>query len=588
MSVPARDPGMALMSFYIAYEEIFSEPYCVADLKELTGRLPCEDAKHWLYALGAALDLTPRHERQIQMTRFFLQPMSVADRVVALLRSGSRDGWLHAGVIAAGWRAVALWGQPVPGPLPDVEHALTRWTFLLSDAYNQAQTEVLREDQPLSAEERLLVDIAFTLQNQWMHFDYVDFYALARQYALLFHMPRLLEQSAGPGLDLECLSPDVLGAPLLDYLALGAILFAWLQSRAGPTHLINERARAGLINLSDAIRPTKLDVATARDIVQGVSQTLEEFAGRCDAGHRQDGWYQNDWLRLRQWPLISLGSGDEFACALPRLVTEAFSLGIYYRFFNHFLEKERRGDNSFANYWGKLVEVYTGRLLRDAFPVQRTGQQRVWLPEDMQGVERSDAVLFYPGRHNAAVVVESVASHFRVSSLSGRDLSSLRDDLGRIVVKKVRQLSGACRDLFSGRTVMTDTAGGKGHRPELFVPVLVTWQSVPVWRPLMDFVDGLCKHDCLFEDVPHLPVQLMSMEELEVLLDSNRSVLCELQQRAQHPTGRSESMRNWFHAHGIRPRPEKRVPLLTDAFRDLQARIMRRLSDGSDPARTPM
>jgi hypothetical protein len=269
---------------------------------------------------------------------------------------------------------------------------------------------------------------------------------------------------------------------------------------------------------------------------------------------------------------------------LPRLVTEALSLGIYYRFFNHFLDAEGRPDNTFSTYWGKLVEFYTGRLLSDALAKERTGHRRVWLPADLQGTERCDGVLFYPTRPGMAIVIESTSSHFTVKSLSGRDLLALRADLDRVVVQKLAQLSKACDDLHVGRTVMPGPAGRERPTPELFIPVLVTWQSMPVWDPLMRFIDATCEQHGLFRDVPHLPVQVLTMEELELLLDSGRSVLFELRQRAQDPMGRNRPMRNWFYAHGIGPDPTRRVPLLTEAFTDLQAKVMRRLSGGSQAA----
>ena len=85
-------------------------------------------------------------------------------------------------------------------------------------------------------------------------------------------------------------------------------------------------------------------------------------------------------------------------------------------------------------------------------------------------------------------------------------MSALRDDLDRIIVKKLCQLSRACSDLYRGDSVMAGLSGRRQHRPQLFLPVLVTWQFVPVWEPLMRFIDAACTQHRLFEEVPHLPM----------------------------------------------------------------------------------
>jgi hypothetical protein len=182
-------------------------------------------------------------------------------------------------------------------------------------------------------------------------------------------------------------------------------------------------------------------------------------------------------------------------------------------------------------------------------------------------------------------VFESVSKPFTVRALSGLDLDALDSDLKLIVLDKICQLAKACRDLHAGTTRLV--LGGKPLRPTHFTPVLVTWQGMPLWAPVMQLVDRLCDSEGLFRDLPHDPVQILSIEEFERLLQlvwCNRvSMLGVLRQRAASPRGREESMEIWLHQRCPARKPGRRHPLLGQSFDELHEAVIQMLESQPEP-----
>ena len=106
---------------------------------------------------------------------------------------------------------------------------------------------------------------------------------------------------------------------------------------------------------------------------------------------------------------------------------------------------------------------------------------------------------------------------------------------------------------------------------------------MPTWPALMAYVDDLCGGEGLFGDVKHVPVQILTMEEFEALLDlssAGRSLLWLLRDRGTHPSEREESMRNYLYRHQIERAPENRLPFLKRSFDRLHELVMETLSGG--------
>lgn len=567
----------------VDHRELFGERPDVSQLKRLTGELPRDETARFLAALAVELEVSPWDKPQIPIAERFLWPPSVVDKLRRITRSDPSRPWLHAGMVVAGWRALALWGRPGLADGTSFSQDFTQWLFMLSDVYNDAQEEVLAEGGLSRADERIQA-IAFMLQNSWIQEEREDdFYAYARTYALLYQVPDLLKGCDGIRQSVESSMSQVLGAPLTEYLAIGAALSAWFRARGALDRPPQERMNSGVIEPSRVFAPTVVSGQSLEKVVLKLSQTFDGLAEACDPARRDEGWWPFDLLRLMQFPLIKVDKPGYLAYSLPRFVVEAFTVGIYHRLFDHFCTAEKRPDSSFASYWGKLVEAYTGQLLVEAFPVTSGRHRRVWLPEtdDMPGDVRCDGVVLYPSYGRTAIVIESVATHFTLRSLTGLDRDALSRDLDQIVVKKVRQLSRACSALRTGATQIIHE--GRSVTPTLFIPVLVTWRSMPTWPALMAYVDDLCGGEGLFGDVKHVPVQILTMEEFEALLDlssAGRSLLWLLRDRGTHPSEREESMRNYLYRHQIERAPENRLPFLKRSFDRLHELVMETLSGG--------
>jgi len=567
LSQPIRKP--------VTYQEVFGQPHTAQGLRALTESLPRAEASRFLAALGVHLHMMEDAQDFTAPLPAFLGPQPIVDRVLRICRREGDRQWLHAGTVCAGWRALALWGskrsRAVTEPfLPD----FTRWIFHLSDAYADRQIDFLTDatGQACYSPVRMF---AFTLQNEWIHGKTQDYYTIARTYWLLHRIPPLLRPQDRK-LDIARVFEEVLGFGLEEYRAVGTVLWGWCYPSRVRSLSPPDAANAGVVEVPRHFAITALDSALVESVVNALAQDLDELRDACDGSHFHEAWWSGDFLQLARTPLIETDCEGYFALSLPALVLDAFSGGVYHRLRDYYSEKEGTGNNTFTTYWGNLVEAYTGKLLEDTFRAieERDRRRRVWIPShpDMRGHERCDGVVRY---NKCAVVFESTSSHFTVKSLTGHDLDEVERDLEKVVFSKVRQLSRACEDLAVGKTTLLED--GRPIRVTEFIPVLITLAPVPVWQWLMQLVDEVCEREGLFSGVSCTPVQIISMEEFEMLLDlaaARKSLPHLLRRRASSAGGRDQSMKNWLYTQKITLNAERRSPLLQEAFREWGKEVM--------------
>jgi len=93
----------------------------------------------------------------------------------------------------------------------------------------------------------------------------------------------------------------------------------------------------------------------------------------------------------------------------------------------------------------------------------------------------------------------------------------------------------------------------------------------------MQLVDEMCQKEGLFSEVSHDPVQIITMEEFEILLDlaaAGNSLLFHLRRRATNPQRRQESMANSLYESGIKRDAQRRSPLLSEAYQEWSSRVI--------------
>jgi len=559
----------------VTYKEVFGEPHTAQALQQLTESLPRAEASRFLAALGVHLHMMEDAQNLLAPPPAFLRPKSIVETALGICRREGNRQWLHAGMVCAGWRALALWGSGKSGVVDEpFLRDFTRWIFHLSDAYADRQMDFLTDATGQACYSPLRA-FAFTLQNAWIHDAAQDYYTIARTYALLYRVPPLLRPQDRK-LDIAQVFEEVLGFGLEEYRAVGAVLWAWCYPSRVRSLSPPEAANVGIVEVARHFAITALDSALVARVVNALAHDLDELRNACDSNHLHEAWWSGDFLQLARTPLIKTDREGYFALSLPALVLDAFSGGVYHRLRDYYSEKEGTGNNTFTTYWGNLVEAYTGKLLEDTFHrIERAiGRRRAWVPSqpDMSGEERCDGVLAYD---QCAVVFESTSSHFTVRSLIGHDLKRVELDLEKVVLGKVRQLSQACTALEVGKTALLDK--GQPVRVKEFIPVLVTLAPVPVWEWLMQLVDEMCEREGLFSELSCTPVQVISMEEFEMLLDfaaAGRSLLDLLRRRASQVEGRRESMKNWLHERHIKADAQRRSPLLQGAFQEWSKEVM--------------
>ncbi len=229
-----------------------------------------------------------------------------------------------------------------------------------------------------------------------------------------------------------------------------------------------------------------------------------------------------DPLPLQERPLISLDDGH-YCPAIPQLLVERFTLGTYHALWNAWREKTGQPRNQFTTFWGEILERYVDSLFLPLFP--HSGQfQRLWLDEDLpyNGGLPSD-ILIDCGQ--VLALVEVTHSGFTRQSLVAGDSEKIREDLGKSLIAKAKQLDAVISDFKAGRFMLGKRGPSSFRR---FLPVIVVWQNLPLFQPTQELFRSELASQGILEGAGILPVRVLLMDECEGLLaavHSGESVL---------------------------------------------------------------
>ncbi len=372
----------------------------------------------------------------------------------------------------------------------------------------------------------------------------------------LFLYEEIVKEEAAPKYIKDIIGPkfkERFGLPLLDFIKIGAVLWAGSSSRKGGLrrdYLENARSR-GMTILNDESVKICLKLI-AYDPIQ----------------FRDDPLLEKDNLNpLLIHPLVRLWENseneemfdDKFIAPIPDILIYRISIGLYYQLYNIY-------KLDFATSFGDLFELYIGKIIEGfRLPGKIITEKDIdfYLPvKGKKGgkIRRPDWVIF---SENGVVLIECKAMHYTqdkfehgINAKNTAWLTQIQKALNQFE-KFERQLPELCKKLGI-------------EYPELKIQrIIVSFEPLLglKYGPLREFIDGKNKRDWVLipvEDLEEIQPYIAKGYDLWSFISEYKSSLYEdfnkLIEKMRLKTGANDS-ENMFHSY--------RTKILDELLRDV-------------------
>ncbi len=308
-----------------------------------------------------------------------------------------------------------------------------------------------------------------------------------------------------------------------------------------------------------------------------VAATPDEIAPALSDARSQ--W---DFLAFQTRPVLRFDDGlllvDEV------FLLERVTTGLYWIVHDHLKQGSDRARENWTHAWGDMVEALGETILESFAPPVFGGMGRTYFTEDDlaraygDGRGRVDAVVDLGVAFGA---FEIVSGQLTTKTRIDGDTDAFRDDLEKLLYKKIRQLDGTCRNLVENPASLT--GGESGIRP--VQPVVIAGGGLPVNPVTMMAARDYCEERGLLEHAMIRPLAVIDLGELEMLegLREDGQSPADLLFAWQESTLANLSLRNWllerFGAETLIFRPERMKPRTDALFADM----IKRLGFGEKP-----
>lgn len=326
------------------------------------------------------------------------------------------------------------------------------------------------------------------------------------------------------------------------------------------------------------------------DFLQGLANQL----GRSTTGARELLVGTRDWYRDRfedgnqsieraawervpfeQKPLYALSSGLLLVVS-PHAITSWVGDGFYHRALAS--ARKRAQVERFQRFYGHLVETYVMRVLESAAPPGSSGIGPVVSGDKMYGPKRrrvkSPDVAVAVGTD--LILVEVASGRFTQATLREGDIEAARDDMRKLLFKKIGQLGDRIQDLFDELWIPD---GLQLSEIERIWPVVVTadvTQNELLWNEIASISPKV------FEDPRVRPLNIFDLADVELwaaIAEEGSGLLGILEKRAQSEYGQLELKR--FVQASAEYHGEYRPSILVRRWNELTAEVAESL--GFDP-----
>jgi hypothetical protein len=309
--------------------------------------------------------------------------------------------------------------------------------------------------------------------------------------------------------DTRLLLEEALGVPFEDFFALG--LWVWLQARNRDP--LNAQSTMTLpVGLPGVALPRE----HVKRFLDAVSATPEWFATEFDG---RDSQY--DFLPIQARPVLRLegNMGEQLLVLDEPFLLHKFTLtGLFWAVHDN--ERDHHSDldrRRWTQAHGEAVESMVEERLREMAPsLPGSGRDKSFyteedLKEAYPGEKAGDAVVDYGDR---VLVFEVVGGQPVVGTRVSGDPESFERDTEKLVLKKARQLDGACASLVTDQKRLT----GYGPPPNRrIVPIVVVAGSYPSDALSRSHVDNLLVDKGLLQDPVIDPLCILNLGELEMI-----------------------------------------------------------------------
>ena len=477
------------------------------DVAAATSRLPLSDTCFCL-SLVAQSAASPRGLVEVQRDiASLVEPPEIRMRLMERLKRPPKTVLAHPIQFVAAWRELAFHASvDTAGSFEDpaIRELFWRWLMMISEAIGEDE---LRRRLPGMTE--ITGDSALSLVStaSYLTSRGIPGLFMARHFELLDRTLQSPELKSSPNwIDVAEELESHIGCDWRTFIAIGcALAFPSLGD-----HPVDQPRKWAAIN-PDTFFPPGVEREVLHRVVDQMSCDLPWLRARyeeLDAG----ACAPPDPLPLQERPLISLRDG-RYCPAIPRLLVERFTLGTYHTLWNAWRERTGQPRNQFTTFWGELLERYVDSLFLPLFP--HSGQfRRLWLDEELSynGGRPSD-VLVDCGE--VLVLVEVTHSGFTRQSLVAGDPEKIRDDLGKSLVAKAKQLDAVISDFNAGRFMLGELRASSFRR---FLPVIVVWHNLPLFQPTQELFRSEVASQRILQGEGTLPARVLLMDECEGLL----------------------------------------------------------------------
>jgi len=314
------------------------------------------------------------------------------------------------------------------------------------------------------------------------------------------------------------------------------------------------------------------------DVIAHVAATPEEMRAELtsDVAKRFDPALRWASVPFIERPFLRLEAG-QIVLVSPRCIERWPVDGVHYRLLRAASKLDpKKGAQHFTAFAGELTEVATIEMLEDAHEravKAHLNIGRVLRAQPLRGGGESTDIFVLQG--GDVVLIEVSSSRITAQTRLTGDLSALRRDLEKVVVKRVNQLDRTVNAMLNSEFSEIPARGIK----RIF-PVVASIEPMR-WTPML--------HAYLLQEAPGLlqqpgvqPLQFVELEDLEALVSvlGPMSIAQILDGKIQE-AGSDADILQWFRDSPWAPTPS-RPPIVEEQLNRVFAQICSRL--GVDPS----
>lgn len=359
---------------------------------------------------------------------------------------------------------------------------------------------------------------------------------------------------------------EATGLDLEDFLAMAFAVWAHrLNWKLGDPQLVNPQLYPGM------------DQGRWNRFLDLLAGTPEELAQAIEAS--RSSW---DFLAFQSRPLLRLNEGLLLIDVV--FLIEKATSGLFWLVHDYLRNQSDARRQTWSHAWGDMIEALCEDSLRPFAPPILGGGTTFYTEDDLATAyrrgKRADVVIDFGEIFGA---FEIVSGQLKTETRIDGSPDALREDLERLLYKKIRQLDETSRNLLEDPGALT----GSGTNPNRVQPTVVT-VGLPVNPVTINAATAYCEETGRLIDPRILPLAIIDVGELEMLegLTEIGYNPVELLQRWRASNLANISFRNWLLAefgNGQFLRPARMKPRFDALTNEMVHRLGFTRPDTGDP-----